>query len=137
GGEGGGDQQRARCRAGRQAGGGGARALLGWGGGPPRGGGGVPPPPPGGGGGEGPCPRRVRPLPPRGLDGAEQAVLLVAHAGGEEQGVRGAALVTVAKRQPPEIGDRQRTALVVRERAGKGTAPGIGGVDLAVSCIAH
>src|SRR5439155_23145581 len=85
---------------------------------------------------EGVCTRCVRPLPPWGLNGAEEAMLLVVQAGGEEQGVRGPALMVVAKGQRPQVGDRDRDAVVVRERAEEGAARWVVGVDAAIAAVA-
>src|SRR5262249_56498546 len=84
---------------------------------------------------EAPQARRVRSLPLRGLDGTEEAVLLVVHPGGEEQGVRVSTLVAVAERECPQGGNRDRGGLVVRERAEEVAGLPVVGVDAAVAGV--
>ena len=80
--------------------------------------------------------RCIRASPRWGLNGAEEAVLLVVHAGGEEQGIRGTGLMTVAKGQGPQRGDRDRAAMIVGEWAKEGAAPRVEGVDAAITGVA-
>jgi hypothetical protein len=85
---------------------------------------------------EGARTRSVHSLPLRGLNGTEETVLLVIHAGSEEEHVGGASLVIIAKCQRPECRDRDGIAVAVRERAEEDATPQVEGVDAAIAGVA-
>src|SRR5262249_24843628 len=74
--------------------------------------------------------------PRRGLNGPEQAVRIVIHAGGEEQRIRVPARVAVAERQRPQIGDGERVAVVIRELTEKSAVPRLVSEEVAVPVVA-